>query len=123
MFGIPQATSAVMIALMDIIGKATKQPIYKILGGRKQKVKAYASLFRVYKPKAAVGATQAAIETGGFNAVKLMIGQGIKKDEALLKAVRDAFPDIELMVDVNSGYTSVMDALKIAKLCYKSHLS
>jgi len=123
MFGIPQATSAVMIALMDIIGKATKQPIYKILGGRKQKVKAYASLFRVYKPKAAVGATQAAIETGGFNAVKLRIGQGIKKDEALLKAVRDAFPDIELMVDVNSGYTSVMDALKIAKLCYKYDLT
>ena len=123
MFGIPQATSAVMIALYDIIGKATKQPIYKILGGRKNKVRAYASLFRVYKPKAAVGATQAAIEAGGFNAVKLRIGQGIQKDEALLKAVRDTFPDIELMVDVNSGYTSVIDALKVAKLCHKYELT
>ncbi|MFW9901688.1 MAG: mandelate racemase/muconate lactonizing enzyme family protein [Candidatus Thorarchaeota archaeon] len=119
MFGIPQATSVVMVALMDIIGKVTKQPIYKLLGGRKKKVKAYASLFRLYKPKAAVGAAQAAIEAGGFKAVKLRIGQGIKKDAELLKAVRDAFPDIELMLDVNSAYTSVIDALKIAKLCYK----
>jgi len=121
-FGIPQATSAIMIALYDIIGKATKQPIYKILGGRKQKVRAYASLFRVYKPKAAVGAVSAAINTGGFNAVKVRIGQGIKKDEALLKAVRDAFPDIEIMTDANSGYTSLTDALKIAKICDKYEL-
>jgi len=123
MFGIPQATSAVMIALMDIIGKATKQPIYRLLGGRKQKVRAYASLFRVYKPKAAAGAVRSVVEAGGYDAVKLRIGQGIKKDEALLKAVRDEFPDIEIMVDANSGYTSVIDALKIAKICDKYGLT
>jgi len=123
MFGIPASTSAVMVALMDIIGKATKQPIYKILGGRKNKVRAYASLFRIYKPKAAVGATRSAIEAGGYDAVKLRIGQGIKKDEELIKAVRDEFPDIDIMVDANSGYTSVIDALKIAKICDKYELT
>ncbi|GAH79683.1 unnamed protein product, partial [marine sediment metagenome] len=46
MFGIPQSTSAIMIACWDIIGKATKQPIYKLLGGRKQKIKCYASMPR-----------------------------------------------------------------------------
>ncbi len=123
MFGIPQSTSAVLVALWDIIGKITKQPIYKLLGARKQKVRAYASLFRVYKPKAAVGAVQSAVQTGGFTAVKLRIGQGIKKDEDLIKAVRDTFPDIELMVDVNSGYTSVSEALKVAKICDKYDLT
>jgi len=123
MFGIPQATSAVMIALHDIIGKATNQPIYKLLGGNKKKVRAYASLFRVYKPQAAVGAVASAIEVGGFDAVKVRIGQGIKKDEELLKAVRDAFPEITLMTDVNSGYTSVIDALKISKICEKYDLA
>ncbi|TFG21693.1 MAG: mandelate racemase/muconate lactonizing enzyme family protein [Promethearchaeota archaeon] len=123
MFGIPQATSAAMVALMDVVGKATKQPVYKILGGNKQKVRAYASLFRVYKPKAAAGAVRSAIDAGGFTAVKLRIGQGLKKDEELLKAVRDEFPDIELMVDVNSGYTSVTDALKCAKICEKYDLT
>lgn len=119
MFGIPQATSAVQVALWDIIGKATKQPIYKLLGARKQKVRAYASLFRAYKPKAAVGAVESVVRTGGFTAVKLRIGQGLTKDEALLKAVRDAFPSMEIMVDVNSGYTSLSDALKIANICDK----
>ncbi len=55
MYGIPQATSAVQVALWDIIGKTTKQPIYKLLGGRKNKVQAYASLSKTDNPKAAVG--------------------------------------------------------------------
>ncbi len=123
MYGIPQVTSAVQVALWDIIGKATKQPIYKLLGGRKKKVKAYASLSSAIKPKAAVSAVQHAVVEEGFKAVKLRIGQGVKEDEALIKAVRDTFPDVELMADVNSGYTSVIDAKKVAKICGKYGLT
>ena len=123
MYGIPQVTSAVQVALWDIIGKATKQPIYKLLGGRKKKVKAYGSLGGKYKPKGLVGAVQHAVEEEGFKAVKLRIGQGVKEDEALIKAVRDTFPDVELMADVNSGYTSVIDAIKVAKICEKYELT
>jgi len=121
MFGIPQATSAIQIACWDIIGKATKQPIYKLLGGRKREVKCYASMPRGYKPKAAVGAVGSALqpELGGFKAVKLRIGNGVKKDEELIKEVRDAFPDIAIMVDANSAYHSVNEALKVAEVCYK----
>ena len=119
MYGIPQVTSAVQVALWDIVGKATKQPIYKLLGGRKNKVKAYASLFGKSKPLGAVTAVEHAINQEGFKAVKLRIGQGVKKDEALIKAVKDAYPDIDLMVDVNSAYTSVIDAIKVAKICEK----
>ena len=120
-FGIAQSTSAAQIACWDIIGKATKQPIYKLLGGRKREVKCYASMPRGYKPKAAVGAVGSALqpELGGFKAVKLRIGNGIKKDEELIKEVRDAFPDITIMVDANSAYHSVNEALKVAEVCYK----
>ena len=125
MFGIPQATSAIMIACWDIIGKATKQPIYKLLGGRKQKIKCYASMPRGYKAKAAVGAVEAALkpELGGFKAVKLRIGNGAKKDEALMSAVRDAFPDIDIMVDANSAYQNINEALEIAKICDKYEIT
>ena len=121
MFGIPASTSAIMIACWDIIGKATRQPIYRLLGGRKQKVKAYASMPRGYKPKAAVGAVESALkpELGGFKAVKLRIGNGLKKDEALIREVRNAFPDIDIMVDANSAYNSVNEALKVANICGK----
>lgn len=125
LFGIPQATSAMMIACWDIIGKATKQPIYKLLGGMKQKVKCYASMPRGYKPKAAVGAVESALkpELGGFKAVKLRIGNGLVKDEALIKEVRDTFPDIDIMVDANSAYQSVNEALKVAKICDKYNIA
>lgn len=124
MFGIPQATSAIMIACWDIIGKATKQPIYKLLGGRKKKVKCYASFPRGYKPKAAAGVVGSALDPdlGGFKAVKLRIGNGTKKDEALLKAVRDEYPEITIMVDANSAYNSVNEALKVAKICEKYNI-
>ncbi len=121
MFGIPSSTSAIMIACWDIIGKATKQPIYRLLGGRKQKIRAYASMPRGYKPKAAVGAVESALkpELGGFNAVKLRIGNGPRKDEDLIREVRDAFPNIDIMVDANSAYQSVNEALKVANICGK----
>ncbi|MEJ2252338.1 MAG: mandelate racemase/muconate lactonizing enzyme family protein [Candidatus Lokiarchaeota archaeon] len=122
MFGIPQATSAIQIALWDIIGKATKQPIYKLLGGRKKKIRAYASMPRGYKAKAASGAIQAAIDLGGFKGVKLRIGVGLKKDERLLKEVRDNFPKLIIMVDANSAYQTVREALKIAKICDKYNI-
>jgi L-alanine-DL-glutamate epimerase-like enolase superfamily enzyme len=123
MFGIPQATSAIQVALWDIVGKATKQPIYKLLGGMKREVRAYGSMPRGYKPKAAVGAVQAAIDLNGFKAVKLRIGKSLKSDEAIIKEVRDAFPDIDIMVDVNSGYTTVRDALKVAHICDKYNVA
>ncbi|TFG06478.1 MAG: mandelate racemase/muconate lactonizing enzyme family protein [Promethearchaeota archaeon] len=125
MFGIPVSTSAIQIACWDIIGKATKQPIYKLLGGRKNKIKAYASMPRGYSAKAAVGAVEAALnpELGGFKAVKLRIGNGVKKDEELIKNVRDAFPDIDIMLDANSAYHSVKDAVELAKVCDKYRIT
>jgi D-galactarolactone cycloisomerase len=119
LFGIPASTSAIMVACWDIIGKATKQPVYRLLGGRKQKIRAYDSMPRGYKPKAAVGAVESTMkpELGGFKAVKLRIGNGLKKDEELIKEVRDNFPEIDIMVDANSAYNSVNDAIKLAYIC------
>jgi D-galactarolactone cycloisomerase len=49
----------------------------------------------------------------GFSAVKLKIGFGVKEDEKLIRAVRDAIgPDIGLMLDANHGF----DALEAIEL-------
>jgi len=122
MFGIPQATSAIEIACWDIIGKTTKQPIYKLLGGRKKEVNCYASILRGYKPKPAVKNVENAI-LDGFKAVKLRIGMGADKDEEILKEVRNVFPDIQIMVDANSAYQSVSEALRVAKICDKYNVT
>jgi L-alanine-DL-glutamate epimerase-like enolase superfamily enzyme len=123
MFGIPQSTSAIQVALWDIIGKTTGKPIYKLLGGMKKKVKAYASMPRGFRAKAASGAIEAAIDLGGFKGVKLRIGNGAKKDKKLLKAVRESFPKIDVMVDANSAYENVHEALEIAKICAQNNIT
>ena len=122
MFGIPQATSALEVACWDIIGKATKQPIYKLLGGRKKEVKCYASMLRGYKAKPAIKSVENAVNQG-FQGVKLRIGEGIKEDEEVIREVRNAFPDIHIMADANSGYHSVNEALKIAQVCDKYNVT
>ncbi len=121
-YGIPHATSGIQVALWDIIGKKTKQPIYRLLGGMKKKVRAYASMPRGYKPKAAAGAVQSAIDLGGFTGVKLRVGGRGGKPEAIVKEVRDAFPNLHIMVDANSYYLSVSEALKFAKVCGKNDI-
>ena len=122
MFGIAPATSALEIACWDIIGKVTKQPIYKLLGGRKREVNCYASVLRGYKAKPAVKTVENAVNQG-FQAVKLRIGEGIKEDEEVIREVRNAFPDIQIMVDANSGYQSVNEALKVAQICDKYNVT
>ncbi len=122
MFGIPMATSVIQVALWDIIGKATKQPIYKLLGGMKKEIRAYASMPRSYKAKAVAKVVQSAIDLGAFKAVKLRIGKGLKKDEELIKEVRDNFPDIDIMLDANSAYTQLREAVKLTKICEKYNI-
>lgn len=121
-FGIPQATAALEIALWDIVGKATKTPVYKLLGGKKTKAPAYASLPFGYSPKATAQTTGVAVDRG-FTAVKVRIGKNVKKDAAVLKEVRDQFPDLTIMADVNSGYRSVREAIKLTEVAAKYELA
>jgi L-alanine-DL-glutamate epimerase-like enolase superfamily enzyme len=116
LFGIGQSISAVEVALWDVIGKSLKTPVYKLLGGYKDKVKAYASFAFGLAPKAAVGMAKTAVQKG-FKAVKLRIGEGITQDEAIIKAVREEYPDLGIMVDANSAYESVKEAAELAGIC------
>lgn len=44
---------------------------------------------------------------------------GVDRDAEILKEVRNAFPDIDIMVDANSAYQSVNKAFKVPKICDK----
>lgn len=116
LFGIGQSISAVEVALWDIIGKKLNTPIYKLLGGYRDKIKAYASFAFGLAPKAAVNMVKTAIDRG-FTSVKLRIGEGLSKDEEIIKAVREEYPEIGIMVDANSAYESVKKAAELASIC------
>ncbi len=104
---ITHAISGIDIALWDIFGKVTGQPISRLLGGRyRESIKPYGSMLMTDTPEM-VEQLQAAMARG-FRAFKIGWGpfgrKDRKTDEAIVKAARDAIgPDIELMVDAGGS--------------------
>lgn len=118
LFGIPQATSVVEVALWDILGKSVNRPIHKLLGAHKAKVPAYASFLWWMLPAQLANTAKVAIDQG-FKGVKIRIGKSLKEDEECIKAVRGFSPGLHIMVDANSAYDNVKIALKLAEICAK----
>lgn len=114
-----QVLSGFDIACHDIIGKAINKPLYKILGGgRREKIRAYAST--LFRPT--TDAIQQACEfymQRGFTAVKFgwgVFGQDIKLDIKLVETARRTLgPDIALMVD--AGWMVNRSAYDAVELC------
>lgn len=106
------AISAIDIALWDIMGKATKRPVFKLLGGRtKEKIPCYAS--KLYRTDLAEMQREAqSYIDQGFNAVKMRFGYGpkdgpagVRKNIESVEAVREVIgPDIDLMLECYMGW-------------------
>ena len=105
-----EALSGVDIALWDILGKATGQPVFRLLGGRtKPRVPVYSSHLRSSMGLATLAAMAKADVAAGFKAVKLFLTQAPGYGDAALRhcldatrTVRDAIgPGVDLMVDPN----------------------
>lgn len=104
---ITHAISGIDIALWDILGKVTRQPISRLLGGRhRETIRPYGSLLmdqpERMREKLADGMAR------GFRAFKIGWGPfgrvDRRTDEAIVRAARDAVgPDIELMVDAGGS--------------------
>jgi L-alanine-DL-glutamate epimerase-like enolase superfamily enzyme len=105
MFGI----SAIDIALWDILGKATGQPVYRLLGGTAvSKLTCYASLIRYTDPQLLVENVNRAL-ADGFSHIKL---HEITVD-AVREARKAAGEDVEITLDVNCPWT-VREALDMS---------
>ncbi len=114
---VTQAISGVEIALWDVIGKALNQPVCKLLGGYKDKIKVYASTNIGLKgtplkdqAKEAMGYIEE-----GYTAIKIRLLGQPKEDEAIVRMVRDYIGyDVDLMVDAYQRYTPSI-AIKMGK--------
>jgi L-alanine-DL-glutamate epimerase-like enolase superfamily enzyme len=107
------AISAVDIAIWDILGKATNQPVFRLLGGRtKPKIPVYAS--RLYsQPLNELAAEAQRYKDDGYTAMKLRFGwgpvdgaAGMQRNVELVKTVREVIGyEIDLMVEAYMGWT------------------
>lgn len=121
---ITHAISGIDIALWDILGKATGQPVSRLLGGRyRERVQPYASL--LMDEPAKLKDHLLAVKAQGFRAFKIGWGpfgrRNAATDEAIVSAAREAIgPDSKLMVDAGGsdahwarGYKWALNAAKM----------
>lgn len=104
---ITHAISGVDIALWDILGQATGQPVGRLLGGRyRERVRPYASV--LMEEPSVLADRLKRIKADGFRAFKIGWGpfgrHDAARDEAIVKAAREAIgPDSLLMVDAGAS--------------------
>ncbi len=98
------------VALWDVMGKISGQPLYKLLGGRNNQVPAYASTGERLAPEARVQSART-LREAGFAALKLRFhAEDPHEDIALARAVRDAIGrDMHILVDANQGWRMPWD--------------
>ncbi|NUO02816.1 MAG: mandelate racemase/muconate lactonizing enzyme family protein [Saprospiraceae bacterium] len=122
------AMSGVDIALWDIIGQATRTPLYRLLGGYRDTLDAYASagFYTRDKDMAALADEFAGYVERGFRYVKMKVGRNpdvmlnplhdmqaadyatatLEEDIERVKVVRAAIgPKIRLALDANNAWT------------------
>jgi L-alanine-DL-glutamate epimerase-like enolase superfamily enzyme len=101
----PGAKAAVEIALLDLIGQRTGQPLYALLGGR-QRERATALVFIAGGTMEEEVAEARRLVDEGIIALKVKIGiQGVETDLARCAAVRAAVgAGIRVSADANMGY-------------------
>jgi L-alanine-DL-glutamate epimerase-like enolase superfamily enzyme len=114
------ALGGVDIALWDIRGKVEGKPIYKLLGGDRDRVPAYASALLWKENVAELGDEAARHLADGFQAMKMRLGRNFEYDCSALKIVRSVIgQQSRLMIEGNARY-SLEQALRMASE-FRSH--
>ena len=97
------ALGGVVIALWDIRGKVAGKPIYKLLGGERDRVPAYASALLWKDDPADLGREASQFLEEGFRAMKTRLGRNYAYDCTALGIVRRVIgPCNRLMIEGNA---------------------
>jgi L-alanine-DL-glutamate epimerase-like enolase superfamily enzyme len=110
-------------SLFDLAGKITKKPVYQLLGVRRPETQlCYSGMiyFDDLEPAGNPAGTAKILEecrwdyNYGYRQFKLKIGRaykwmdkeaGLKRDIEVTKLVAESFPDCDILVDGNNGFT------------------
>jgi len=96
------AKAAVENALLDLVARKYKIPLYELIGGESKKIMSGISIGIRENTDDLLESIQKACDKN-YHRIKIKIKKG--KDIEILKAVRKTFPDILLMADANADYS------------------
>lgn len=92
------------VAVWDLAARARGEPLWKVLGGTRDRITAYASSGELVSAEERVSRCHTLRERG-VRAVKLRLhSSDWRLDLPVIEAVRRAVPDLDVMVDANQGW-------------------
>ncbi len=104
-----KALSGIDMAIWDARGKALGQPVYRLLGGSRKRIRAYAGgvCLGYQAPEALLQEAQRFVDQG-YTALKLRLGDSVERDLERVRHVRKALGErIDIMVDINTRYSQL----------------
>jgi glucarate dehydratase len=116
------ALAAIEMACFDILGKATGQPLYRLLGGRyREEVLVTGLLTRgMVRPgegslsEQIVREAKALVAQNGVKTLKFKGSHNPQEDADVMFALREALPDVRLRVDPNGAW-SLHETLQVGR--------
>jgi L-alanine-DL-glutamate epimerase-like enolase superfamily enzyme len=105
------AVGPVDCALWDLFGQVTGLPVYKLLGGMRDRVQAYASTVTLDSLAEYMDLAEVCLQKG-YTAIKLHAWGRLEQDAELCRALRQKVGDkITLMYDASSMFNTYEDAV------------
>jgi L-alanine-DL-glutamate epimerase-like enolase superfamily enzyme len=96
--------SGVEMAMWDLIGQATRQPLYQLLGGAVRKPIELAACMGIRPYEEAKAIARQYVEMG-FSTLKTKAGRRAEEDLEMVRGIRDGAGDrLKLRIDPNMGY-------------------
>src|SRR5262245_22623492 len=97
-------TSGVEMAMWDLMGQATRQPLYHLLGGAIRKRIELAACMGIRPYDEAKAIARQYLEQG-FTTLKTKAGRRAEEDLEMVRGIRDGVGDrLKLRIDPNQGY-------------------
>jgi D-galactarolactone cycloisomerase len=94
----------VEVAIWDLLGRAGGEPVWRLLGGTRDRIRAYASTGELVDAEERVRRCRALAEAG-VRAVKIRLhSSDWRLDLPVIEAVREAVPELDVLVDANQGW-------------------
>jgi L-alanine-DL-glutamate epimerase-like enolase superfamily enzyme len=114
-YGNASIKSAFDIALHDIAAQHSSLPLYKFLGGEKNKVLETDYTVSIGDPQK-MQSDAIKIKEQGFPAVKVKLGESKEKDVERIKAIREGIGNEHpLRIDANQGWQTSDNAINVLK--------
>ena len=104
--GAALALSGIDLALWDIRGKAADMPLYRLLGGSRKRLPAYAGGISMgFQPPDQLVEEARSYVAAGYRAIKLRLGDNVRDDILRVQAVRAGLGDeVEILTDANTAW-------------------